>query len=775
MKESALLQGICSNLKPFGFAASVAQKNLYQTNLKFTWINTHSGKRRYFSENKGFTRDKGILEISERKDFDGKCRAAKTYQCTIARYSNAFAFIIGLLLLFLQYQAVEAQLVKRTRYDITSYRIDAVLEPSENKLTAVADVTLQPLEEARNLVFELNGSLKVDSIQKIDLLQAAQQAQPQRKNQPQPKPELLQFVQDQVGVSDLGPSVRVDLGSSIPSGQTITLRFKYSGILNTPTGGPLLNKRLAYIGESEGYLMYAARWFPFHDYAADLATADINVTLPGGYQFAASSDTPIAGNGSKFTISIKQPGLIGNFAYGKYTQRTMNIGGSSIELYTKPGFDDSIQFFGETLAEALNFYRTQFGPPASGNRFVVAQIDDESLDFYSARGMLFVASRNFDRNREAIGERLEREAAYQWWGQSVALKSFDDAWLSQGLASYCAFALNESRAKGAQLDSLRRELLEKSLTFEQTASLLRAPSTLDDQSAAYQYIMFGKGAFVFKLLRDTLGKDKFNQLLREFYNKYRGSNASIDDFEKLSSQIAGTNLRYFFARWVEGTGVPEFTTDYQILRTRAGKFVTRGTVKQNYDNLRLPVEIQLRSEGEQNLQTVTLDMQESSADFNIESDGKPIEVVIDPGYQLLRISPELRVSSIARRGIEQMKEGNYSEAQAQFEAALKLDRSNSWVYYNLGLLLLEQRNYDLAIDNFRAALGGNLDPAWLRVWCEIKMGNAYDAKGDRTRAVAAYQRAEKLGDDYNNAQEAVKRYLATPYDPREKQASNSAN
>ena len=57
-------------------------------------------------------------------------------------------------------------------------------------------------------------------------------------------------------------------------------------------------------------------------------------------------------------------------------------------------------------------------------------------------------------------------------------------------------------------------------------------------------------------------------------------------------------MRYFFARWVEGTGVPEFTGDYLIIRTRGGKFVTRGTVKQNYDNLRLPVDVQLRSEGD---------------------------------------------------------------------------------------------------------------------------------------------------------------------------------
>jgi len=35
-------------------------------------------------------------------------------------------------------------------------------------------------------------------------------------------------------------------------------------------------------------------------------------------------------------------------------------------------------------------------------------------------------------------------------------------------------------------------------------------------------------------------------------------------------------------------------------------------------------------------------------------------------------------------------------------------------------------------------------------------------------AVSAYKRAEGLGDNYDGAQEAVKKYQATPYDPKEK-------
>jgi aminopeptidase N len=649
--------------------------------------------------------------------------------------------------------------------------MDVVLSPSEHKLNANVDVTFKPLEDTRSVAFELNGSLKIDTITR-DGRPSAVSAIPSPKTATATTQQVqVTFVQDQTNSSDLGPHVRIDLGETVTKGTPVTLRFKYSGVLELPAGGPLLNKRLAYVGDSQGYLMYAARWFPFHDYAADTATSDITVSLPAGLRLVGFSDTPVTNAGGKYHFVQATPALIGNFAYGKYTTKNLHFGDFDLQFYTKPGNDANVATYGETLGKALDFYEKSFGTPAAGKRLSIVQIDDESIDFYSSVGMLFIANRQFEEARDATIERLQREAALQWWGLTVGLKSFDDAWLSQGLAEYSAFTLRESQADGAKLDTLRRELLEKSLTFEQTASLLRAPANLDDQSSAYQYIMYAKGAFVYKLLRDTLGVQKFDQLLRTFLQQYRGKSASIDDFEKLSSSIAGENLRYFFARWVESTGVPEFTTDYLILRTRGGKFVTRGTVKQNYDNLKLPVEIQLRSEGDQGLTTVKLDMQESSADFNIESTGKPIAVVVDPSYKLLRISPELRVSSIARRGIEQMKEGSYADAQQQFEAALKLDRSNSWIYYHLGLLFLEQRNYDLAIDNFKAALSGNISPQWLTVWSNIKMGNAYDAKGDRTRAVAAYKRAEALGDNYDNAQDAVKRYLANPFDPKEKQTT----
>ena len=390
--------------------------------------------------------------------------------------------------------------------------------------------------------------------------------------------------------------------------------------------------------------------------------------------------------------------------------------------------------------------------------------------------MQFLSERFFQPARQVpLDERVEREVAFQWWGHTVGLKSFDDVWLSQGLAEWSAYALREQRLSGAQLEASERDMMERALMFEQSASILRAPSTLDDQSAAYQAVIYYKGAMVFRMLRETVGAVKFDEVLRRFFAQYRGKNPSIDDFERLTTEVVGQPMRYFFARWVESTGVPEFSADYQIIRTREGKFRARGTLRQSFENLRMPVEITVRAEGDD--ATTTVMVTDKSEDFDLETRGKPLEVVVDPGYKILRTSDDLRIAVVARRGIELFREGQYLEAQRQMEEALKLDKSNSWVYYNLGLLYLEQRNYQQALDNFQAAIDGNQRPSWVAVWARIKRGNAYDAQGDRARAVHEYRQAVETGIDYDNAQRVARAFLETPYDPKaaSQQAQNGAS
>ena len=184
--------------------------------------------------------------------------------------------------------------------------------------------------------------------------------------------------------------------------------------------------------------MYAARWFPFHEYAADRATSDITMIVPTGVQVAGTSDEPVVPQQSvkdgttHYRFVQHQPVLPGNFAAGQYITRSLRYGNYEIQFNTKPGSENRINAFAEPMGHVLEYYTQQYGSPACGTRLVVAQTDDETLDTYSGPGIIFLSSKFFDASRPVPEEKLQREVAYQWWGQTVGLKSFDDAWISQG-------------------------------------------------------------------------------------------------------------------------------------------------------------------------------------------------------------------------------------------------------------------------------------------------------------------------------------------------------
>jgi aminopeptidase N len=650
-----------------------------------------------------------------------------------------------LALLFVLAPRALAQTEQTPAIDITHYKINAELLPDSHILKAQAIVTLKAVKQTQSAVLEMNGSLTISSVKGPDGKTA------------------LQFIQDRVNEFN----VKINLGQLYAAGSDITLTFDYSGPLATPEGGPIADTRLAYVGPEGSYLFYASRWFPFHGYAADRSTSEISLTVPGNWTVAGHSTNPVTPVTNKdgrktFTFVETQPVLPGSFAAGQFITKTINSSGLQLDLAVLPGSEGRLQEFGQEIAQIIQFYNSKFGPFLLGSRFVVAEIDDETLDYSAGAGIAFIAHKTLVSDKPLPIDDLAREVAYQWWGQAVGLKSFDDAWLSQGLAEYSSILYRESIQSPAEFHETLSEIIELALAFEQEASISRAPSQLNDQSPAYRSVVFYKGAYVYHMLRTTIGDDKFFSLLKTYYSTYKGQNSGIEDFETLADKVSAQKLRGFFGMWIDSTGVPEFKVEYSIIRTKEGKFKVRGTVRQNMDSFRGPVGVALEAEGGRESKT-TLDMRGTSVDFDLSSDGKPLEVVVDPENRYLRISDAIRVSVVARRGIQHFQREEYAEAEEQFRAALKLNPRSSWAWYNIGLLYMEQRNWQKARDAFTETVNGDLEPSWLEVWSYIKRGNAWDAEDNRDRAVAEYNKAKESGGTYNGAQQAAEKYLGQPY------------
>ncbi len=697
-------------------------------------------------------------------------------------------------------------------FDVQHYKIDAELIPSEQLLRARTEVQFTPKTDTRTVIFEMNGSLAIKTIMRPDAPQPETTAmvgpattrptakpdakaikpaptkanlnkeaqKPSQAKGAQPQEAVLenpglQFIQD----AKENMNVRIDLGSVVKADQPVTLVFEYEGALESAQGGPINNARLAYVGDSGSYLFYAARWFPFHEYVGDRATYEINLKVPKDILVAGYSEKPVAAvpfvdpktkaEFSIYQLVCSKPVLPGSLAASKYLIRSANFGGFSVDFYVKAGDEKWADHAMEVVGKHLEFYSTKFGPYAFGKKLIVAETDEDTLETYRGPGTIFISPRALT---SGIDEKLAREVAYQWWGQSVGLKSFDDIWLSQGLAEFSMLLYQKEELNESQFQQMIQAELEKALAFEQSASIRNAPKQLDDQTPAYRSIVFNKGALVLNMLRQLMTEQTFDNMLKDYYQRFSDKNVTLDEFEAFVSKAAGRDMRFFFGQWVDSTGVPEFRAEYRILRTKDGQFRVPGTIKQDLDTFEMPVDIVLKTEAGNERQTLLL--KGTSADFDITTKSNPIEVIADPDTKILRSSETLREGVIVRRGIEHFREMEYVEAEQQFQAAIKLNRGNSWAWYNMGLLYIAQRNWKKGLDAFEQTLSGNLRPDWIEVWSYIYSGNCWDMVGQRERAVTEYNKAISNGNNYDNAQEAAKGFLAEPFGKRKATAPGSS-
>src|SRR5262249_46321925 len=321
--------------------------------------------------------------------------------------------------------------------------LNAELVPDSHIHTAHSIVTLKALKPTQSAVLEMNGSLTISSVKGPDGKTA------------------LQFIQDRVNEFN----VKVNLGQLYSAGSDITLTFDYAGALATSEGGLFDYTRLAYIGPEGSYLFYASRWFPFHGYAADRATSDISLTVPGNWTVAGHSASPVVATPNKdgrktFRFVETQPVLPGSFAAGQFITKTINSSGLQLDLAVLPGSEGRLQEFGQEIAQIVQFYNTKFGPIMLGPRYVVAEIDDQTLNSYAGAGIGFISHKNLLSDKHLPIDDLAREVAYQWCGEAVGLKSFDYAWLSQGLAEYSAVLYRESTQSAAEFHETLSEIIE---------------------------------------------------------------------------------------------------------------------------------------------------------------------------------------------------------------------------------------------------------------------------------------------------------------------------
>jgi len=96
---------------------------------------------------------------------------------------------------------------------------------------------------------------------------------------------------------------------------------------------------------------------------------------------------------------------------------------------------------------------------------------------------------------------------------------------------------------------------------------------------------------------------------------------------------------------------------------------------------------------------------------------------------------------------------------------LRNNRRSSLAHYRIAEIYFLQGSYQNAANEYRDALGGDLNPGWVLVWSHINLGKIFDVNGQRDRALNEYRHAMDTKDDTQGAMAEATKYIQVPYKP----------
>jgi hypothetical protein len=611
----------------------------------------------------------------------------------------------------------------RPRIDVDSYSVQVTLMPEEHRLSGMTDIRFKQLDRQNYAVFDLDRRLRVD---KVTVNNA--------------ETRFRQF--------DVDSTVEVDLsGQQFASNPVV--RIEYSGILNPEEDNhePVLAK----VSEDSAFLLYGGKWFPMNGLYRDKADMRLKVNMPEGW--TVITDLAKAADG----YASNQPSYWGTVAAGRYNTTNFKSEKSEVSASTVKASADAVAPMAEAVAKIADFYTERFGPPVSQHLRIV-EVPGANWPAQWSVGMILLPSTGMRKDFD-IGA-LAFTVAHQWFPLKFAVKDPNtDAWMIDGLAQFAALLYFEKTLAPVEAQVHVHTALVKALGYEGNTTVRQAGG-LDRDTPEYRALVQYRGAYVFRMLNWVIGEDNFAKLLSEYTRQFQTTPASTEAFEKMATDIAGGDLNYFFDQWLSGTGVPEFKVEYTVFRRKNG-YLVQGTVKQDLDLFKMPVEFQIQTDGDPEYARV--EVVGESSEMDVPTERKPKAVRIDPRERILRMSSDLRVSVFINRGEELSNEGQYNAAIDEFQRAVDIDSHNSLALFRMGEALFELGNLQAAAGMFQDSLNGDLEAKWVEAWAYINRGKIFDIRGQRERAVTEYQKAVNSGDDSYGAQGEAQKYLKEPF------------
>ncbi len=562
-------------------------------------------------------------------------------------------------------------------FDLSDFRIDAIVTPPDLRLAAVTRVKVKPASgSARVFAFDLSRQMRVTSASVDGQSAEVFETESMRSNL----------------IRDRGNDLFLLIpAQALTPGREYEFEFHHEGAVIADAG----NKVYA-VGSR-------ANWYP--NRGLQFAKFDLTFRYPKELDLVSTGELVSDAEEGELRVTRRRastPIRMAGFNLGMYDRTKIVRGGETVELCANRNLERAlapkpiqqyevppptmlrrrvgqpptlslppeapqtigpaarVRVLGADIAAAFEFMAARFGPPPLST-LTVSPVPGAfgqgfpGLIYLSTLSYLGANNRTFAGMTESqqlfFSEMLyAHETAHQWWGNVVVSAGYQHDWLLEALANYSALLYLEKhkgpRAAESVLNEYRGELLAKSQngrTIESSGPIALGIRLLSSQNPqAWRTIVYGKGAWILHMLRRRMGDERFLAFLSELRRRFEWKSLDTESFRLLAAEFLppkspDPKLEAFFDQWVYSSGIPTLHMKYSLAGKAPALKLTVTVEQSGVDDefsVAVPVEIQL---GKSKPVTRLVRTSNEPAVFTMALRQAPAKVLLDPGSSVLAV------------------------------------------------------------------------------------------------------------------------------------------
>lgn len=314
---------------------------------------------------------------------------------------------------------------------------------------------------------------------------------------------------------------------------------------------------------TQSQAILARSWVPCQDSPGIRFTYSAKVTVPKDLMAVMSAENPVEKNNEgvyNFKMPQRIPGYllalsVGDLAFGKIGGRT--------GVYAEPSMLKKCLYEFANMEKMLEAAEGIYGKYEWGRYDVI--VLPPSFPFGGMENpRLTFATPTILAGDRSLTSLIAHELAHSWSGNLVTNNTWNDFWLNEGFTVFFERKIMEAMRGESYAEMLAKLGLQdlqgtvKGMEESKKKDDSKLKLSLKDRNPddGMSDIAYEKGYFFLRLVSETVGKDKFDEFLKNYFAKYKFQSMDTEGFLAHLKKELPAAAKLNIDEWVYQSGLP---------------------------------------------------------------------------------------------------------------------------------------------------------------------------------------------------------------------------